>query len=137
MNPEYSLSKAVSEYLKLQFPKVEFHVDMAGLGLSVAQAGMNKVLQKRRGFADLQIMEPRGKYHGAFIELKVDSPFKADGSLKAAKRTIKKKGIIVDQYDHLQEQQTFIDLMRERGYFATFCVGFDECRSTLDTYLKL
>jgi hypothetical protein len=122
--PEYILSKAVADYLRLQFPRVEYHFDQSGTMMTKAQSGMQKALQKRRGFADLFIMEPRGQYHGCFIELKAEGV-----------RLRKKDGSPAG--DHIAEQMTFKTLMLQRGYFATFCVGFSEAKTSIDEYLKL
>jgi len=122
--PEYNLCKAIADYLRLQYPHVEYRFDLAGLCLSKAQAGMNKALQKRRGFPDLQIMEPRGQYHGAFFEIKAEGV-----------RSEKKNGEFAS--DHIEEQAAYLSRLMERGYYARFVVGFDDAKSKIDYYINL
>jgi hypothetical protein len=121
---EYSLSKAVSTYLRLQYPKVLFHFDYAGLNLSKAQAGRMKAIQGSRGYPDLFIMAARGKYHGLFIELKPQGTklLKADGEFATP---------------HLQEQADMIFKLVDEGYAARFGCGIDECIRLIDSYLTL
>ena len=69
-NREYQICKNIATYMRLQYPAVIFHFDLAGLNLSRAQAGMMKMIQGGRGWPDLFIAEPRGVYHGLFIEIK-------------------------------------------------------------------
>lgn len=122
--PEYTLCKAVAEYLRMQYPKVEFHFDLAGLNLSRAQAGMMKGIQGRRGFPDLQIMEPRSIYHGAFFELKAEGV-----------RTKKKDG--TGATEHIEEQLTYIDILNQKRYYTAMTTGLDETLEHIDYYLSL
>ena len=96
---------------------------VASLKLTKAQASRNKKIQKN-GFKtpDLIIFEPRGKYHGLFIELKVKSPFKQNGELL--------------KNDHLEGQQKTINDLIERGYYATFATGFDEAIEIIKKYMQ-
>jgi hypothetical protein len=124
-HPEYHLQKQVCAYLNVQYPKVMFLSDtIASVKLSKIQAVRNKEIQKS-GFKcpDLIILEPKGKYHGLFIELKVKSPFKKDGSIL--------------KNEHLEGQQKTISDLQEKGYFAVFCTGFDEAKETIDFYMGL
>ena len=119
---EYELAKAVSTYIKLAYPKAMFHFDLAGLNLSRTQAGMTKAIQGKRGFPDLFIVQPNNQHHGLFIELKIETPFKKDG-------TIRTNG-------HLEEQQEMLIELNKKGYSAHFSWGFDMTKSIIDTYLK-
>ena len=121
-NKEYELCKAISTYLCLQYPKVLFHFDLAGLNLSMAQAGMNKAIQKRKGFPDLFIMEPKNSYNGLFLELKAEG-------VKLTKRD----GNWIN--DHIKEQADYLCELQERGFDAKFSIGFDETKINLDNYL--
>ena len=123
-NREYLLAKEVSRYLRLQYPKVLFHFDLAGLNLSRGQAGMMKVIQHKRGFPDLMVLQPSGNFNGLFIELKADgkNPYKKNGDIKSD--------------EHLNEQQDMINELLKRGYKACFCTGFDSAKNVIDTYLK-
>lgn len=120
--PEYELSKAVSTYLKLQYPDVIFRFDMAGLNLSKAQAGMNKVIQRGTGYPDLFIAEPRDGHHGLFIELKKEGT-------KLYNKNYQYKS------EHLIAQAEMIEALKAKGYWAAFGVGFDDCKYLIDAYL--
>lgn len=122
-NKEYQLSKAVSTYLKLQYPNVLFHFDLAGLNLSRAQAGMTKAIQHSKGFPDLFIAKSCKGRHGLFIELKVVSPYLKDG------KTLKKN-------EHLERQDRNHLQLSVEGYCAVFGTGFDECKKIIDNYLQ-
>ena len=122
-NAEYNLCKAISIYLRLQYPSVLFHWDQSGLNLSIAQAGMNKAIQHGRGWPDLFIAEPRGEYHGLFIEVKIEDV-----------KLLNRKGEYATE--HLKEQSEIIAELEKRGYAACFGVGFDECQKIIDDYLQ-
>lgn len=123
-NPEYNLCKSLSIYLRLQYKNVIFHFDYAGLAHTKTQAGMMKEIQGHRGYPDLFIIEPRGIYHGLFIELKADgvSLFKKNSSEFAT--------------PHIAEQSAMIDELNKRGYAASFCIGFNQAKAVIDTYLN-
>ena len=70
---------------------------------------------------DLIIFEPKRDYAGLFIELKVKSPFKKDGTLL--------------KNDHLEGQQNTINDLSKLGYKAMFCTGFEEFKIAVDEYL--
>jgi len=121
-NKEYQICKAISVYLRLQYPSVMFHWDLAGLNLSRAQAGMMKAIQGGRGYPDLFIAHPVEQAKGLFIEVKAVTPYLKDGvTLKSDK--------------HLKEQQHCHICLRQRGYVAVFGTDFDECKEIIDKYL--
>jgi hypothetical protein len=123
---EYELQKQISWYLHVQYHDVLFLSDtIANLKLTKMQAIRNKKIQKE-GFKtpDLLILEPRNGYSGLFIELKIDTPFKKDGTIKASTN------------NHLKGQFESIELLKKKGYKACFAVGFDETKEIIDDYLK-
>jgi hypothetical protein len=65
-----------------------------------------------RGFPDLFIYEPQGKYSGLAIEIKTD------------------KGVASIH------QKEWIRKLNERGYRAEICKGYDNVVKTIDSYLK-
>ena len=109
--------------MRLQYPAIIFHFDLAGLNLSRAQAGMMKAIQGGRGWPDLFIAEPRGEYKGIFIEVKIEGTAlrKLDGKPKT---------------DHIQEQINCLNDLTDKGYLAEFGKGFDECKRMIDAYLQ-
>lgn len=122
--PEYILAKHIAYYLRMQYPKVEFRFDMAGLNLSKAQAGMNKEIQKCRAWPDLFIAEARNGKSGLYIELK------ADGT-----RLLKiKSGEFASE--HIKEQHDCLIRLQQKNYDAFFGIGFDNCKKIIDSYLK-
>ena len=123
-NPEYRLYKGIALYLKLQYPDVMYHFDPTGLNLSRAQAGQMKAIQRDRGYPDLFIIEPKGKYHGMFLELKPEGT-----------RLVKKNGEAASP--HLREQASYLIMLWDKGYEANFAVGFDDAKKKIDKYLSL
>jgi hypothetical protein len=122
-NREYQICKDIALYLRLQYPKVLFHFDLAGLNLSRAQAGMMKAIQGGRGWPDLFIAHPsKGKY-GLFIEIKAENT-----------RLWKVRGDVVN--DHIKEQMICLSFLGSLGFEADFGVGFDDCKKMIDNYLR-
>jgi hypothetical protein len=123
---EYDLQVAICRYLSYQYPDVEYMSDtIANLKLTATQAGRNKKIQKN-GFKcpDIIIFEPRNDFFGLFIELKLETPFKKDGAIKASTN------------DHLKLQLETIEKLKEKGYSAHFSWGFDMTKEIIDNYLK-
>lgn len=182
-HPEYNVAKAIAEYMRFQYPKVLFRTDMAGLNLSKAQAGMNKMVQSGKGWPDFFIAEPKPSallvdtamfgegdtiadikellrqacpimyqprnggvstpveltgYHGMFLELK--SPGEKIRRTENARKILKgesKLRMAGDWWDdHVEEQAACLELLRCKGYYADFAVGFDSAREQIDNYLK-
>lgn len=131
IKPEYLLAKDVAYYLQLQYPDVLFRFDLNGLNLSKTQAGMNKSIQKRKGFPDLEIFAGSGNnqqqvpqiWNGLLIELKTEGTklFLKDGKTYAT--------------PHLKEQAECHAQLVKAGYYACFACGFDEVQSVIDKYL--
>lgn len=123
--PEFDLQKRVCAYLRAVHPSVFFMSDtIASLKLTKMQATRNAQIQKP-GFKtpDLLIFCPKGNYHGLFIELKIESPYKQNGELKSNK--------------HLQDQSETIKKLKELGYYADFHWDFNKIVSLIEWYLKL
>lgn len=123
--PEYELQKAICRYLDVQYPKALYISDtVASVKLTFPQQARNKAIQKNEfKCPDLLILEPRQNYSGLFIELKVETPFKKDGNLKAG--------------DHLAGQQASINQLKQKGYYATFSWEFERTKQLIDRYMSL
>lgn len=121
--PEYTLCKAIAMYLKLQYPKVIFHFDYAGLNLSKTQAGKMKAIQGMRGFPDLFIYEARGLFSGLALEIKPEGT-----------RLYNRAG--EPATDHIREQRDCLLHLNLKGYKTGFVVGFDNFRQVVDMYMK-
>jgi hypothetical protein len=123
---EYDLQVAVCRYLSYQYPDVLFTSDtIANLKLTQAQAIRNKKIQKNNfKTPDLIILEPKNNFCGLFIELKLETPFKKDGTIKASAN------------DHLKGQLETIEKLNAKGYKAVFSWNFDMTKEIIDDYLK-
>ncbi|MFC0708982.1 VRR-NUC domain-containing protein [Azorhizophilus paspali] len=77
-----------------------------------AVAGKLKAEGVRKGYPDLQLLMPRGGYHGLIIELK------------------RVKGGRVEP-----EQADWLEWLAGQGYMAVVCKGADEARETIKRYL--
>lgn len=122
---EEQLSKAVSRYLKLQYPDVVFTCDSSGIRLTIGQATALKAQRSVHKIPDMIILKPNGEYHGLILELKSEdsSPYLKDGSLS--------KG------QHIQEQNQTLTTLLNIGYYAVFAVGFDNAKKIIDDYMNL
>lgn len=122
--PEFVLQRQVCAYLRVAHPAILFMSDtIASVKLTEAQATRNASIQKR-GFKtpDLIIFAPRRDYHGLFIELKVKTPYKKDGTLL--------------ENAHLKAQEETIKNLRELGYYADFKWNFEDVVKLIDWYLN-
>lgn len=77
-----------------------------------AVAGKLKAEGVRKGYPDLQLLMPRGGYHGLIIELK------------------RVKGGRVES-----EQADWLEWLARQGYMAVVCKGADQARETIKRYL--
>ena len=108
---EYQLQKAVCKYLDLN--NVLYCGSMGGNYQPHFSVRMKaKKSGYKKGFPDLFIYEPRGKFHGLAIELKVGYN----------KPTI--------------EQLNWLKKLTDKGYLATTCRGIDEALEVINGYLK-
>jgi len=124
--PEFILQSQICQYLEMQYPQVLFLSDtIAAFRLTGPQQMRNMRVQKR-GFhcPDLIILEPKGIYSGLLIELKIETPFRKDGMIKAS------------QKDHLKNQYASIMTLNKKGYYSLFCWSFDQAKKEIDKYLK-
>ena len=122
---EEQLSKAVSKYLKIQYPDVVFTCDASGVRLTMGQATALKAQRSVHKIPDMIILKPNAEYHGLILELKSEdsSPYLKDGSLS--------KG------QHIQEQNQTLTTLLNIGYYAVFAVGFENKKKIIDDYMNL
>lgn len=122
---EHDIYKMIADYLRYQYPTVIYRFDLAAdLKLTMGQASKHKRLQRYRGYPDLFIAEPKGKYGGLFLEIKKDGV-----------RIFKKDGTLVSD-EHIREQFDMLADLRQRGYAAEFAIGFEGAKKLIDDYLK-
>jgi hypothetical protein len=130
LKPEDLVQLAWVEYMKLQYPKAIFFCNiLSGVKLPIVVALRAKLLGSPKHTPDCVILEPRGPYHGLLIELKRE----CDKEGKPTKLFTRSGAIRVQ---HL-EQHLMIGALKERGYYATFAVGFEEARRITDYYFSL
>lgn len=128
--PEFILQKQLCQFIRNQYPNIFFLSDtVASVRLTEPQQQRNKAIQNSNFHCpDLMILEPgRGfdgkiQYHGLFLELKVKSPFKKDGTLL--------------KDEHLQKQFDTLARLNERGYKALFVWSMDAGIKIINEYLK-
>lgn len=131
-NREYQICKDIAIYLRMQYPNVIFHFDLAGLNLSRAQAGMMKTIQGKRGWPDLFIAEHAYNksngvfYNGLVIEVKTEGT-----------KLLKSRDTISYATPHIDEQAIMIQKLNQKGFYACFACGFDNVKSVIDWYLML
>jgi hypothetical protein len=111
-NNEYQLQKNVIKYIKLKYPSLLYCASAGGMRTSMTQAKKMKATGYKKGFPDLFIYEPKGKYHGLALELK-----------------IKKGRPTKSQLDWRNE-------LNKRNYVSEITYGFDETIEILDRYLS-
>jgi len=107
---EFHLQVAVVNYLRMLKGNILFNGSAGGIRTSIKQARKMKLSGYRKGWPDLLILEARKQYHGLAIELKV-------------------KG----NYASIHQKEV-IQKMRDRGYKAEVCTGFDQAKETIDSY---
>lgn len=119
---EEDLQIMVCDYIRSLWPGVIFNSDGAGNNVSKAQAGKNTQLRSGPGFPDVFVAEPRGGYHGLFLELKREGTklHKKDGSWANL---------------HIQQQAEVLTKLDEAGYYAWFAIGWDEAKEIIDEYM--
>lgn len=120
-NKEYHVCKAVAQYMRLKYPYVLFHFDLAGLNLSRAQAGMMKAIQGSRGWPDLMILHPENG-RVLFLEIKAEGTRLINRQCKLAT-------------PHLREQSETLQAISKCKHEALFAVGVDECIEFINAFL--
>lgn len=139
---EFELQKQVSKYLKTYYPFAKFDADYAShISLTIPQKVRNKSIQcddyKR---PDTKIFVRNKNFTGLALEIKKETPFKKDGTLK---KQIKRdyeyvggKKILIKEVDHLQEQQKAIDYLISQGWHAQFVWEFSQAKKVIDDYMS-
>jgi hypothetical protein len=122
---EFAFQKLLCRYISVQYPNVLFISTGTSLKLTAPQQARNGAIQKN-GFAvpDLLILQPNKYYFGLCLELKIETPFKRDGTIKASKN------------DHLKNQLETIEKLNALEYYAAFVWDFETAKKIIDDYLK-
>lgn len=99
-----------------------FGSDASGLKLPKGQASKLARMKSGPKLPDMWIAEPSNGYHGLFLEVKAESPFKKDGSLYAG--------------DHLKEQAAMIERLKKKGYQAMFVWSLEQAIVEVNKYMR-
>lgn len=124
---EYLLQMAVTDYIKIAYPGVQFRCDMAGVRLTKKPAWEIKRIQKSRGFPDLFICKMSLDFGGAFIELKTS---RDEIFTKSRHRLINGKAT------HILEQCAVLLDLNDNGYAVGLSYGYEEAVGMIDYYLR-
>ena len=109
---EAGVQVAIIQYIKMQYPNALYCASAGGMFTSKKQGFKMKATGYVKGFPDLQICEPKGKYFGLFIEVKTE------------------KGVVK------KEQKEWIKQLNKRGYYATYVKGSEDAIKVIDAYFK-
>ena len=120
---EEQLHKQICNYIKIQYKNIIFNTDASGLRLTIGQAVKIKNLRSSNGIPDIVIYESRKGFHGLFLEVKKETPYKKDGNLKKCK--------------HLEEQNEIAFKLIDKGYYCKFVWNFEQAKKLIDDYLGL
>lgn len=122
---EQHLQLQICEYLRIQYPHAIFFSEPSGLRVSIGQAVQLKKMRSFGKLPDMFVAFPNGKYHGLFMELKVEDTtiFKKNGEIVAS--------------EHIRQQFDTLTRLYNLGYAAVFAVGFEDAKSKIDRYFSL
>lgn len=122
---EKDLQIQVCSYIRYKYPAVRFSSNYgAGIKLTIHQASIQRKQQSHSGYPDLFVIYNNGKYNGLFIELKKDGV-----------RLTKKDGSPASE--HLARQDEYLEYLRSQGFYAVFCIGYNDTITTIDEYLGI
>ena len=122
---EYHEQKSVANYLKAMHSNVLFTTSPEGMRLPIGSAIKLKNMGYRRGTPDMLILEPRGMFHGLFVEMKRIELRDASGKI------FQTKGVLSPH------QKEMIKLLKERNYMVVVCYGSSEAIDEIEAYLKI
>ncbi len=122
--PEQELQLKVCEYIRTEYPEVIFLSEASGLRVTMGQAVLLKKMRAEFKLPDMFIAYPCEKFHGLFIELKIEGTtiYKKDKELVADK--------------HIRAQHSTLAELYRLGYAATFGVGYEQTIKKIDGYLS-
>lgn len=107
---EYHMQVALVRWFRIIYPECLLTISPSGMKLPMLTAKKIKAMGYLKGTPDIMILEPRGKYHGLFVELKAEG------------------GRV------LPHQDEFIKALKERGYWVGIAWSFEEAVELITTY---
>jgi hypothetical protein len=109
---------AVVDFIRSRYPGTLFTIAPNGIKLSKRIAVRLKALGYSAGTPDIMIFEPRGDYHGLFIEIKTPNlPGMTKGRASDA-------------------QLNWMSELNARGYMGLLCFGSSDAIDQINNYLK-
>ena len=102
---------AICNYIAIKYSGIFFNGSAGGMRTFYSVAKKMKATGYKAGFPDIFIYEPRGVYHGLAIELKVKGNYAS------------------------KKQKEVLQKLRDKGYMAEVCTGFDMATNAIDKYL--
>jgi len=122
MKPERRLQLQVCQYIKTKYPKVIFWANDSGEKKTIGLAKLVKRMRSGSKIPDLWISEAQGGWAGLYLELKAETPYKKDGTVKAN--------------PHLQAQFEMMDRLIDKGYMACFAWSLEGAIATVRNYMN-
>ena len=121
---ERVVQKALIQYLAVAYPKAEYRTDKDGVFIKGNWAAKNEGKQGKKGFPDVVVKTPSGKYRGLVLEVKDEgvTVWKKDGTLR--------------KDPHLQDQLDWLEWFRFLDCDADFVIGFEEGKKRIDNYFN-
>lgn len=116
-----------SDWINARYPelsKLYFFNSFQGMRLTFGQiAKAKKTGGLKKGLPDFIFLKNNGSYSGLFIELKKESPFTKDGSLK------KDDG-------HLELQRDVLHQLGMEGHYACFVWSLEQFKTLVTKYME-
>lgn len=123
---EENVQKFLVMYLDISYKDWIYQMNyLSGAKLPIGLASKAKTLGHRKSIPDVMIFEPRGEYHGLFIELKRECT------------RIRKSDDSGFANEHIERQAAMLDRLTKKGYKAVFGCGIDEAMEIVNEYAKL
>ena len=110
---EFKIQAAFINYVRLAHPNVLLTISPAGFIMSAGMAMKMSRMGYTKGTPDVMFFEPRGCFHGLFIEFKTPK-----GKTQPS-------------------QVEFITKLQARGYWCNICRSSEEGITALEEYLAL
>ena len=110
---EHELQKAVCKYMDYHPQQILYCGSAGGVRTSITQAKKMKATGYKKGHPDLVCYNARGPYHGLAIELKVKGNYPT------------------------KEQKEWLQKLKDEGWMAVCCKGFEDAKQVIDNYFNL
>ena len=122
---ESGIYKIIIELMRAKYSNVFWMFDMSGVALSKQTAKKVSGMRSNNGYPDFFILEPRKGFHAFFLEIKraQNNPYTPSGHFKPKPDS------------HEAKQRAVLKMLRDRGYYAEFACGVDECIKRISWYL--